>query len=87
MFKEALRRYLEDAAQRAVARGALPQVPLPPVEVEMPRGRRHADYASGLPLALAKPVGRSPREVAQVLVDTLEIPADEVTRVEVAGPG
>ncbi len=53
----------------------------------MPRGRRHADYASGLPLALAKPVGRSPREVAQVLVDTLEIPADEVTRVEVAGPG
>jgi len=87
MFKEALRRYLEDAAQRAVARGALPQVPLPPVEVEMPRGRRHADYASGLPLALAKPVGRSPREVAQALVDALEIPADEVTRVEVAGPG
>jgi len=87
MFKEALRRYLEEAAWRAVARGALPDVPIPPVEVEAPRGRRIADYASGLALALAKPAGRPPREVAQTLVDALEIPSGEVTRVEVAGPG
>ncbi|MBI3975220.1 MAG: arginine--tRNA ligase [Armatimonadetes bacterium] len=87
MFKEALRRYLEEAARRAVARGALPDVPLPPVEVEVPRGRRHADYASSLPLALAKPAGRPPREVAQALVDALEIPPAHVSRAEVAGAG
>ncbi|HEV8338023.1 MAG TPA: arginine--tRNA ligase [bacterium] len=87
MFKEALRRYLEEAARRTVARGVLPDVPIPPVEVEVPRGRRIADYASGLALALAKPVGRPPREVAQLLVDGLEIPSAHVTRVEVAGPG
>ncbi len=87
MFKAALRRYLEEAARRAVARGALSATAIPPVEVEVPRGRRLADYASGLPLALAKPAGRPPREVAQILVDALEIPSEEVARVEVAGPG
>lgn len=87
MFKEALQRYLEDAARRAVARGTLPDVPLPPVEVEIPRDRRHADYASNLPLALARAARRSPREIADILVNALEIPPQHVARVEVGGAG
>src|SRR5574341_496643 len=87
MFKAALRRHLEAATQRAVTGGRLPNVPLPPFEVEVPRGRRHADYASNLPLALAGAAARPPREIAQILVDALEIPAEQVARVEVAGPG
>jgi arginyl-tRNA synthetase len=87
MFREALRRYLEEAARRAVAAGRLPDVPLPPVEVEIPRGRRHADYASNLPLALGPAAGRPPREIADILFAALEIPPDRVARVEIAGPG
>ncbi len=87
MFRAALRTYLEAAARRAMAAGALPAVPLPEVEVDVPRGRRHADYASNLPLVLARSAGRPPREVARVLVDALELPPQQVTRVEVAGAG
>ena len=70
-----------------MAAGALPTVPLPEVEVDVPRGRRHADYASNLPLALARICGRPPREVARALVDALEVPPQQVARVEVAGAG
>ncbi|KRT77159.1 MAG: arginyl-tRNA synthetase, arginyl-tRNA synthetase [Armatimonadetes bacterium CSP1-3] len=87
MFRAALRQYLEEAAKRAVTDGALPDVPLPSVEVDVPRGRRHADYATNLPLALARTAGRPPREIAQAIVDALEIPPQQVARVEIAGAG
>jgi len=87
MFKAALRQHLEAAFRRAVARGTLPDVPLPPIEVEVPRGRRHADYASNLPLVLAKAAARPPALIARALIEALEIPAAQVGRVEAAGAG
>src|SRR5687767_14849006 len=67
--------------------GRLPQVDLPQIEVDVPRGRRYADYASNLPLALSRAAGRPPRDIAQVLVDDLQIPREHVERVEIAGAG
>src|SRR4030066_6335 len=86
MFRAALRQYLEAAAKRAVTDGALPDVPLPSVEVDVPRGRRHADYATNLPLALARTAGRPPREIAQAIVAALEIPPQQVARGGRAAP-
>jgi len=87
VFKDALRRHLEAAVRRAVAAGRLPPVEVPPVEVEQPRGRRHADFATNLPLVLARRVGQPPREVARAIVEALDCSPDQVERVEVAGPG
>jgi arginyl-tRNA synthetase len=56
------------------------------VPLEIPRQADHGDYASNVALALAKKVGRPPREVAQALLDRL----DRGTLLEdasLAGPG
>src|SRR3989304_2217243 len=89
MFRAALRQYLEEAAKRAVTDGALPDVPLPSVEVDVPRGRRHADYARNLPLALAPPPRGPPPpgETARPLAAPRETPPQQVARVEIAGAG
>ena len=55
-------------------------------EFERPRNRAHGDWSTNVALALAKPVGTPPREVAQRIVDHLDMPSG-VERVEVAGPG
>ncbi len=75
--------------QLAVAfRAALSSAGLPARDVafERPRQREHGDWATNVALALAKPVGRPPREIARDVVDALDAPAD-VERVEIAGPG
>src|SRR5829696_6145261 len=75
-----------DAVRAAVDAGDL-SVPVPDsAVVERPKSREHGDYATNVALRLAKPAGRSPREVAELLAGRLrEHPG--VDRVDVAGPG
>ena len=56
------------------------------VVVERPKNRDHGDYTTNVALRLAKPAGRPPREVAELLAARL-VDADGVAKVEVAGPG
>ncbi len=54
--------------------------------VERPKSREHGDYATNVALRLAKPAGRPPREVAELIAARLrEHPG--IARVDVAGPG
>jgi len=69
-------------------RAALAAADLPDADpgFERPKDPTHGDWASTMCLRLAKPAGRNPREIAQAVVDAVELP-DEVTAVEIAGPG
>ncbi|HYT05814.1 MAG TPA: arginine--tRNA ligase [Gemmatimonadales bacterium] len=51
------------------------------------RDPAHGDYATNVALVLAKTLGRRPREVADLLLQALQLPAGYVSKVEVAGPG
>jgi len=75
-----------DAVRAAVEAGDL-AVPVPDTaSVERPRNREHGDYATNVALRLAKPAGRPPQEIAELLAARLrEHPG--VDRVDVAGPG
>ncbi|HET6818831.1 MAG TPA: arginine--tRNA ligase [Mycobacteriales bacterium] len=54
--------------------------------VERPKNKDHGDYATNVALQLAKPAGRSPREVADVLAAHLRAQPG-LESVDVAGPG
>jgi len=90
MFRDALRVDLAEAIARAMRAGAIPAVfagPLPAFDVEIPRDRRHGDYATNAALVLAKQAGINPRELAQRLIEAYAPPADRIARLDVAGPG
>jgi arginyl-tRNA synthetase len=55
--------------------------------LERPRDRSHGEWATNLAMTLARPLGRKPREIAQQLVDRLDVTSCGVARVEIAGPG
>jgi arginyl-tRNA synthetase len=75
-----------DAVRAAVAAGEL-AVSVPDTAViERPRSREHGDYATNIALRLAKPAGRPPREVAEVLAARLRAHPG-IAAAEVAGPG
>jgi arginyl-tRNA synthetase len=74
------------AVRDAVTAGEL-AVPVPDhVPVEPPKRKEHGDYATAVALQLAKPAGRPPRAVAEVLAARLR-DHDGIADVEIAGPG
>jgi arginyl-tRNA synthetase len=56
------------------------------IEVQRPKQAEHGDFACNLALQLARPLKRSPRDIARALVDALP-PSRYVERAEVAGAG
>ena len=69
--------------RRALAAADLPQAD---PDLEQPKQPEHGDWATTLALRLAKPAARPPRQIAQAIVEHLELP-DVVEEVSVAGPG
>lgn len=57
------------------------------VVVERPADPAHGDWATPVALALARPLGRSPREIAAELVLGLALDPGRYADVAVAGPG
>lgn len=56
------------------------------VPLERPKNRDHGDYASSIALALAKSEGKSPRDVANIIVTALSSNS-MIAKLEIAGPG
>ncbi|CAN5763749.1 arginine--tRNA ligase [soil metagenome] len=55
--------------------------------LERPRNPDHGDFASNLAMALARPLRRSPRQIADELVERLDLSGAGIHSAEVAGPG
>ena len=55
--------------------------------LERPRDEGHGDWATNLAMALAKPLQRKPRELAEEIVGRLALPAGAIAKTEIAGPG
>ena len=64
----------------------LPADVQPRIQVDNTRDKTHGDLATNLAMMLAKPAGKNPRELAQLLVDALPR-SSLVQKVEIAGPG
>jgi len=77
--------HLADLLKTALASVA-PDAPERDIQLERPKQAGHGDFSSNLAMQLAKPLRRSPRDLAQMLV--AELPASPlVSKVEIAGPG
>ncbi len=83
---ELLAAQLQAAISRAIERGDLIGTVPATISLERPKNRDHGDYASSIAMQLAKPAGKNPRDVAEMLKADLESLA-EVSAVDIAGPG
>ena len=83
---QALAAAISAAIGAAIERGDLVGTIPVSIPLERPKNRDHGDYATSVALQLAKPAGKSPRAVAELLQsDLLDLP--EVSAVDIAGPG
>ena len=71
---------------RAALKSVAPDHADTPIHLERPKQAGHGDFASNLAMQLAKPLRRSPRDLATMLL--AELPASKlVAKAEIAGAG
>ena len=88
---EALAAAITTSIHGAISRGELPaelasSSAVGNIVLERPKNRDHGDYATSIALALAKPTGKSPRDVAEIVQRGLQGNPD-IESIEIAGPG
>lgn len=84
---EQLRQRLVDAANAAMAAGALPQGDVPDFAIEVPADRTHGDYATNMAMVSAKAFRQAPRKIAEIITEHLDLSDTYLDRCEIAGPG
>ena len=74
------------ALEQAQGQGLLPTAPLPEKLIERPQNPEHGDYATSMPLKLARAMQMPPLEIAERLVPLIPL-GGALAQVEVARPG
>ena len=75
------------AYQAAAADGTLPRAEVKTAPVEIPKDTANGDFSTTFALAAAKALGRSPRDIAQALLDHMDLAGTCFASAEIAGPG
>ncbi|MGV2876410.1 arginine--tRNA ligase [Macrococcus capreoli] len=60
---------------------------VPEIKIEVPKDTKNGDYATNIAMVLTKLAKRNPREIAQAIVDNLDVKKADVTKIDIAGPG
>jgi len=75
------------AYRAAAAAGKLPQAEAQQVPVEIPKDPRNGDFTTTFALACSKALKLPPRNIAQTVLEYLELDGSYFVSAEIAGPG
>ena len=75
---------VENAIRAAQSANELPAFDIPEIRIAAPKRSEQGDYAASVAMQLAKPAGMPPPQIAEKIVQHLQLP-DNVASVEIAG--
>ena len=76
-----------NAYKAAVADGSLPEAEVKTAPVEIPKDTANGDFTTTFALAASKALRQPPRNIAQTLLDHMDLEGTYFTSAEIAGPG
>lgn len=87
IVKNELRDRLIKSVKRAIEKGELPQGEIPEFIIEVPNDRAFGDYSSNIAMASARVFRKSPRDIANAIVNNLDLYDTYFHSPDVAGAG
>ncbi len=86
-IEETVRSLTERALRKVAAERGRNLPDALPIMLERPRREGQGDWACNVAMQVAKAMGTNPREIAQAVVDRLDLEGGYLEKAEVAGPG
>ena len=85
--REQVSQLTQAANEKAASEGLFPAGQEIRGTVEVPKDSKNGDFASSFAMAGAKALRMAPRQIAQIILDHLELEGTLFQRAEIAGPG
>ncbi len=87
-IKESLIKILKNSLHSALTKDLLgAKGGVPPIFLEIPKNAEHGDLATNLALTMAASERKSPKEIAQIVIENIEDNDIIIKRIEIADPG
>ena len=86
-MKKALLGHVRQCLETCYAEGTLSSGIVPEIIIEVPTHAEHGDFATNVAMQLAKPEKKAPRQIAEIIINTLKNNSELFEKVEIAGPG
>lgn len=77
----------EAVADAAVAAGLVSREELPGITLEVPKDKSHGDLATNVAMQLTRIAKKNPRQIAEAILEHLDMAKASIERAEIAGPG
>lgn len=78
---------IENAINKAMASGDLPQAEIPQFNIEKPANKDNGDYSTNVAMAGARAFKKAPKMIAEAIAKCIELDGTVFEKVEIAGPG
>lgn len=85
-MKQHIHALIDAAIAHLKQNGALPDDAQPQYQLDRTKDPKHGDFATNVAMMLAKAAKKSPRDLAQMIIDSLG-QSDHIEKVDIAGPG
>ena len=85
--KEQIKNIIINAAQKAMADGALDNAELSSFTIEVPKDRANGDYAVNAAMVWSRLFRKAPRMIAETLMANADFEGTYIEKYEIAGPG
>lgn len=79
-----IKQYVQDLIKKSLISNNFPEVDL---IIDIPKNPQFGDASSNVAMQLTKLLRRAPREIAQQIIDKIEIDSELVEKIEIAGAG
>ena len=83
-MKQTIEKLLNQAIDQLIADSMIETKPA--LQITRTKDAAHGDFTCNVAMMLAKQAGKSPRDVAQIIIDTLDT-NESIIKIEIAGPG
>ncbi|KQL37002.1 arginine--tRNA ligase [Psychrobacillus sp. FJAT-21963] len=85
---EQVQQSIKTALQEAIIKAELVEVEqIPSIHLETPKDKANGDYATNIAMQLTKLAKRNPRQVAEAIVENLDMSGTMMEKIDIAGPG
>ncbi|GGA21687.1 arginine--tRNA ligase [Psychrobacillus lasiicapitis] len=85
---EQVQQSIKNALQQAIVKADLvTEEQIPSIHLETPKDKANGDYATNIAMQLTKLAKKNPRQIADAIVENLDMSGTIMEKIDIAGPG